>query len=113
MSFVMATSSMFSSGRIGDPSYFLMLCTGGRSSGPISTVAHLWSPSGIRRYELKEQSETAAALGRAGRRAVFHLLQAAVEGLKAVEAVIEEIGSIGDEERDDGPVSKRERIEIE
>lgn len=36
-------------------------------------------------------------MGRAGRRAVFHLLQAAIEGLKAVEAVIEEMGSIGDD----------------
>lgn len=62
---------------------------------------------------MKEQSETVAAIGRAGRRAVFHLLQAAVESLKAVEAVIEEIGGIGDEKRDDAQPSKRERIEIE
>lgn len=62
---------------------------------------------------MKEQSETMAAMGRAGRRAAFHLLQAAVESLKAVEAVMEEIGGIGDEKRDDGPVTKRERIEIE
>ncbi len=62
---------------------------------------------------MKEQSDTAAAMSRAGRRAVFHLLQAAVEGLKAVEAVIEEIGGIGDEKRDDETMSRRERIEIE
>ena len=52
-------------------------------------------------------------MSRAGRRVAYHLMQAAVEGLKAVEAVIEEIGSIGDEtdQNDDG--SARQRIEIE
>lgn len=52
-------------------------------------------------------------MGRAGRRAAFHLLQAAVEGLKAVEAVIEEIGGIGDEKRQGEETSQRQRIEIE
>lgn len=52
-------------------------------------------------------------MSRAGRRAAYHLLQAAVEGLKAVEAVIEEIGGIGDESRDDESGSERQRIEIE
>lgn len=62
---------------------------------------------------MKEQSETVAAMGRAGRRAVFHLLQAAVEGLKAVEAVIEEIGGIGEDKTRDEHSSQRQRIEIE
>lgn len=62
---------------------------------------------------MKEQSETVAAMGRAGRRAVFHLLQAAVEGLKAVEAVIEEIGGIGEDKDPDESSSQRQRIEIE
>lgn len=62
---------------------------------------------------MKEQSPTVAAMSRAGRRAAYHLLQAAVEGLKAVEAVIEEIGGIGDESRDDESSSERQRIEIE
>lgn len=62
---------------------------------------------------MKEQSETVAAMGRAGRRAVFHLLQAAVEGLKAVEAVIEEIGGIGEDKDHDESSSQRQRIEIE
>jgi hypothetical protein len=55
-----------------------------------------------------------AALGRAGRRVAFHVIQAAIEGLKAVEAVIEEIGGIGDEadHHGDGP-NDRQRIEIE
>lgn len=56
--------------------------------------------------------ETAEALRRAGRRAVYHLLKAGVEGLKAVEAVVDELARIGREERErqeDRPV----RIEIE
>ena len=62
---------------------------------------------------MKDQSPAVAAMSRAGRRVAYHLMQAAVEGLKAVEAVIEEIESIGDEtdQNDDG--SARQRIEIE
>jgi len=52
------------------------------------------------------------AFGRAGRRAVYHLLQALIEGLKAVEAVIEEVGRIGDDDEVDDPET-RTRIEIE
>lgn len=62
---------------------------------------------------MKNQSETLAAMSRAGRRAVYHLLQAAVEGLKAVEAVIEEIGGIGEEDSHHGESTARQRIEIE
>lgn len=54
-----------------------------------------------------------AAMGRAGRRAVYHLLQAGIEGLKAVEAVIEEIGAIGDEDGNHDQDSGRQKIEIE
>lgn len=61
---------------------------------------------------MKEQSETMEAFGRAGRRAVYHLLQALIEGLKAVEAVIEEVGRIGDDD-DAGKPESRTRIEIE
>lgn len=53
-----------------------------------------------------------AAATRAGRRAAYHLLQAVVEGLKAVEAVIEEIGGIGEESNDDD-ATRIQRIEIE
>lgn len=35
-------------------------------------------------------------LARAGKRAAYHLLQAFVEALKAVEAVIEEVGKLGE-----------------
>ncbi|MEX1134101.1 MAG: hypothetical protein WED83_04570 [Acidimicrobiia bacterium] len=61
---------------------------------------------------MKEQSEAMQALARAGRRVVYHLLQAAVEGLKAVEAVIEEVGSIGENEENKADTT-RTRIEIE
>lgn len=58
---------------------------------------------------MNPHSETVDALGRAGRRVLYHLLRAGIEGLRAVEAVIEELGSVGHpDERDD-----RERIEIE
>lgn len=63
---------------------------------------------------MKEQSPTMAALGRAGRRASIHLIQALVEGLKAVEAVIEEIGGIADQaDHHDSDKSQKQRIEIE
>lgn len=61
---------------------------------------------------MKEQSEAVQALARAGRRVVYHLLQAAVEGLKAIEAVIEEVGSIGEND-DHKAETTRTRIEIE
>jgi len=51
-------------------------------------------------------------MGRAGRRAAYHLLQALVESLKAVEAVIEELGTASDE----SPTNTREnghKIDVE
>jgi len=62
---------------------------------------------------MSEQSPTVAALSRAGRRVAYHMIQAAIEGLKAVEAVIEEIGGIGDEPDHHDDSSARQRIEIE
>ena len=61
---------------------------------------------------MTDQSDVVQALSRAGKRALYHLVQAAVEGLKAVEAVIEEVGSIGDRP-DEDPPSSRTRIEVE
>lgn len=62
---------------------------------------------------MNQESETIAALKRAGLRAAFHLLRAGVEGLKAVEAVVDELGKVGSSQMEvddpDGPV----RIEIE
>lgn len=52
------------------------------------------------------------ALARAGRRAAFHLLQAVIEGLKAVEAVIEEVGSMN-RDGSTGEEGRRTRIEVE
>lgn len=65
---------------------------------------------------MSEQSPSpiVAALSRAGRRVVYHMIQAAIEGLKAVEAVIEEVGGIGDGRDQDGAESNtRQRIDIE
>jgi hypothetical protein len=63
---------------------------------------------------MTDPSPTMAALGRAGRRVAFHMIQAAIEGLKAVEAVIEEIGGIGDRgDHDEADSDRRQRIEIE
>lgn len=63
---------------------------------------------------MKESSPTVAAMGRAGRRVAFHMIQALIEGLKAVEAVIEEIGGIGDQDdHHESESNTRQRIEIE
>lgn len=61
---------------------------------------------------MAERDEVVSALGRAGRRVAIHLIQAAIEGVKAVESVIDELGKIGDE-GDDDDVPATERIEIE
>lgn len=61
---------------------------------------------------MKDQTEAMQALTRAGRRVVYHLIQAAIEGLKAVEAVIDELGNIGDKDDEDTSTTKT-RIEIE
>lgn len=63
---------------------------------------------------MNAESETIGALKRAGIRAAFHLLRAGVEGLKAVEAVVDELGKVGAAQPEkgddpDGPV----RIEVE
>lgn len=55
-------------------------------------------------------SEARAALRRAGGRAAYHLARAAIEWLKAVEAVVEELTSVG---RGDEDGDERGRIDIE
>jgi hypothetical protein len=54
-----------------------------------------------------------SALQRAASRAIYHLGRAGVEGLRAIEAIVDELGAIGshDDEGDDeeGPV----HIEVE
>ncbi len=60
---------------------------------------------------MRVDSDVAEALRRAGRRVVYHLIRAGIEGLKAVEAVVDELGSVGREsEPRDEPV---ERVEVE
>jgi transcription elongation GreA/GreB family factor len=57
------------------------------------------------------ESEVIAALGRASRRAAYHLAKAGVEALKAVEAFLDELnraGKVGDEE-----VARPVRIDLE
>lgn len=58
-------------------------------------------------------SPTLAAFSRAGRRVAYHLLQAVVEGLKAVEAVIDELGNISDGDGENDRRETHQRIEIE
>jgi hypothetical protein len=62
---------------------------------------------------MREQSDTMQALGRAGRRAGYHLIQAVIEGLKAVEAVFEEVSKIGDKQDAATEEPPRTRIDIE
>ncbi len=62
---------------------------------------------------MSDPASTRAAVGRAGRRATYHLLQAVVESLKAIEAVIEELGGIRAGEDHDETRQVMEKIEIE
>jgi hypothetical protein len=50
---------------------------------------------------------------RAGKRALIHLIQAAIEGVKAIEAVIDEIGHMGQTEEEAGERNRTERIDVE
>ena len=54
-----------------------------------------------------------AALRRAGRRVAFHLMRAAVEGLRAVEAIVDELAKVGSAPGADGADNGRQRIEVE
>lgn len=58
-------------------------------------------------------SEITAALRRAGRRAAFHLLKAAVEGLRAVEVVVDELANMGRQPGDDDGDERSERVHID
>ena len=61
---------------------------------------------------MKDTGSTLDALGRAGRRVAYHMIQAAIEGLKAVEAVLEEVGGLRETEGQTN-LSQSQRIEIE
>lgn len=60
-------------------------------------------------------TDARAAVKRAARRAAFHLLRAGLEGVKALEAVMDELSKVGKEggaaEEDGG--SGRVRIDVE
>lgn len=62
---------------------------------------------------MNPESETVAALRRAAMRAAFHLLRAGVESLKAVEAVVDELGKVGRRDGEEGDDSRPVRIEVE
>ena len=59
------------------------------------------------------ESDAVAAIKRAGVRAVFHLLRAGVESLKAVEAVVDELASIRKEPPVEEPSGGRIKIDVE
>ena len=63
------------------------------------------------------ESETLNAVKRAGSRVVYHMLRAGVESLKAVEALVDELGKVGkpqDAGGDEQPESGgRVRIELD
>ena len=58
-------------------------------------------------------SDAVAALKRAGVRAVYHLLRAGVESLKAVEAVVDELARAGRNAEPDRGGTDRINIDIE
>lgn len=58
-------------------------------------------------------TETTAALKRAARRAAFHLLRAGLEGIKALEALVDELSKIRHEERSEEGDGGSERVRID
>ena len=62
---------------------------------------------------MSADGEPMAALRRAGARAVYHLLRAGIESLKAVEAVIDELGTMGKDDPEGEPGGGRTRIDLE
>jgi hypothetical protein len=58
------------------------------------------------------ESETINAVKRAGSRVVYHLLRAGVESLKAVEALVDELGKVG-RQGDPPPPDQQGRVRIE
>jgi len=63
---------------------------------------------------MRDRDQVLNALNRAGKRALIHMIQAAIEGVKAVEAVIDELGNMGDDDDDvEQSSTGAERIEVE
>lgn len=44
---------------------------------------------------------------------MVHLIQAAIEGVKAVESVIDEMSKVGENEKPDANPGRAERIDVE
>ena len=61
---------------------------------------------------MSTESATITALRRAGRRAIFHLMRAGVEGLKAVEAIVDELAQVS-KKADEAESQEPTRIEVE
>lgn len=61
---------------------------------------------------MNTESATIAALRRAGKRAMFHLMRAGVEGLKAIEAVVDELAQVN-KDTDEPSAEKPTRINVE
>lgn len=59
------------------------------------------------------EADAMAAFKRAGARAAYHLLRAGVESLKALEAVIDEVGGLRREDDDTEAPQGRTRIDLE
>jgi hypothetical protein len=62
---------------------------------------------------MRDREQVLNALNRAGKRALIHMIQAAIEGVKAVEAVIDELGNMGTDDDVEQSSTGAERIEVE
>lgn len=62
---------------------------------------------------MKDREQVINALSRAGKRALIHIIQAAIEGVKAVEAVIDELGKMDNNHEEEQSSNAAERIEVE
>lgn len=61
---------------------------------------------------MTSESATIAALRRAGKRALFHLMRAGIESLKAIEAIVDELAQVN-KSPDEPSADKSTRIEVE
>jgi hypothetical protein len=62
---------------------------------------------------MRDREQVLNAFNRAGKRALIHMIQAAIEGVKAVEAVIDELGNMGNDDDVEQSSTGAERIEVE
>jgi hypothetical protein len=62
---------------------------------------------------VRDREQVINALSRAGKRALIHMIQAAIEGVKAVEAVIDELGKMDNNDEEEQSSTAAERIEVE